>query len=665
MKKEDYETKCREIWEHNRLYYVEHAPVISDEEFDKLLKQLEEIEKKHPEWVSPSSPTRRVGEMPSSGFKTVKHRIPMLSLANTYSEEEIEDYIKRMRKLTGKEQIDFCCELKMDGIAISVVYRDGAYEQGVTRGDGKQGDDITANLKTIASLPLRLSGSKVPDVLEVRGEVFMPVAAFEKLNKEKELQGEPLFANPRNAAGGSLKLLDPKITAKRKLAVVFYAVADETSHGVKLQSQVHPFLRSLGLPVLNHLAKCHSRAQIWDFAEKIRTLRHKLPYQIDGIVVKVDDLKEHDRLGTTGKNPRWAIAYKFAAEQATTHIKDITVQVGRTGVCTPVAELDPVFLAGSKISRATLHNQEEVARKDIRIGDLATIEKGGDVIPKVVSVDPKARSHHSKSWKMPDKCPSCGAHLVKVAGEVAVRCPNAKGCPDQNLRKVVYFAGKGAMDIEHMGEKIVEQLIDKGFVKTPSDIYKLTKKELAQLDGFKEKAIERLMTSIQDSRHVSLTRFIMALGIKHVGEGIAELLAKRAGDIHTLSRMTQEELMNISGIGEKVAGSVVEYFADEKNLQELKELLASGVMPQKIAVVKHTGHPFNDKTFVLTGTLEHYTREAASKLIKERGGNVTGSVSKNTNYVLAGESPGSKLEKAKALDVTVLSESEFKKMLNL
>lgn len=662
MTKDDYEKLCREIWHHNKLYYALHAPVISDEEFDHLLKKLEKIEKEHPEWVTPTSPTQRVNEKPSEGFKTVVHRTPMLSLANTYSESEVDDFIKRMHKLVEKKHLPFSCELKMDGLAISVTYENGKFVRGVTRGDGREGDDVTANIKTIQSLPLQLYGDHIPELLEVRGEVYMEHAVFEKLNKKKEAAGEMLWANPRNAAAGSLKLLDAKETARRELSIVFYGIAEESSFTITSQYDVHLYLEKFGLPTLHQVKKCETLEEIMAFADKIHQMRRKLPFDIDGIVIKLDDMREQKRLGNTGKNPRWACAYKFAAEQAVTKILDITVQVGRTGVLTPVAELEPVFVSGSTIARATLHNEEEVARKDIRIGDTAVIEKGGDVIPKVVSVDIDKRPAHSHPWKMPAHCPSCGTHVVRVQGEVAVRCPNA-ACPEQQLRRLIYFAGKDAMDIDNMGEKVVEQLMKKGFVKTAADIFCLTADQLYQLDNFKEKSVNNLLASIEKAKQVSLPKFIMALGIKHIGEGTSELLANRAGDIETLAKMDTEELMNIEGIGEKVAASVVEYFSDSFNLKEIQRMLSFGVQPKKVQVVNFKGHAFDGKIFVLTGTLQKYTRTSASTLIKERGGKVTDSVSKKTNYLLAGSEAGSKLEKAQSLGVEIISEEIFEKML--
>ncbi len=659
----EYEALCEEIRYHDKLYYVDHNPKISDTEYDHLFKKLEQIEKLHPDWISPISPTQRIGETLTSGFKTIAHKIPMLSLANTYSQEEIDNFIDRMHRLTEKKDLQFCCELKMDGIAISATYEKGIFKQGVTRGDGKKGDDITSNMKTIEALPLKLSGKDAPDFLEVRGEVFMPHAVFQVANVLRAEADEPLWANPRNAAAGSLKLLDPREVAKRKLDIVFYGIAEDSSFSITSQYESHAFLRRLGLPILKHLALCKGNREIWEFAEEIREKRPAFPFDIDGIVIKLDNLAEQTRLGATGKNPRWAVAYKFNPEQALTSIKEITVQVGRTGVLTPVAELDPVFLAGSKISRATLHNEEEVHRKDIRVGDWVYIEKGGDVIPKVVRVVPEKRPPHTHPWKMPKHCPICGTPVVRVEGEVAVRCPNKESCVTQLIRRIFYFAGKAGMDIDNMGVKVVEQLVKMGFVKHPSDIYTLTEEQLSQLEGYKDKSIHNLLTSIDRSRDVPLEKFIMALGIKHIGAGTAEDLAKKAGTIEALMKMTKEELLNIEGIGEKVANSIHDYFSEHENIDEIKKLFKLGVKPRSLEVKAFIKHPFNNKTFVLTGSLQKYTRSAAATLIKERGGKVIDTVSKKTDYVIVGEDPGSKLEKARSLGIPFLSETEFEKLL--
>lgn len=660
---QEYEALCREIWEHNKRYYIDSQPTISDEEFDALLNRLIQIEKAHPEWITPDSPTQRVGEMLSGGFKTIVHTVPMLSLANTYSREELEEFVKRVHRLVGSTQIPFSCELKMDGVAISVRYENGIYARGVTRGDGKKGDDVTANLKTILALPLKLYGKDLPEILEVRGEVFMPHHTFKELNAQRAAAGDPLWANPRNAAAGTLKLLDPREVSKRQLGIVFYGIAEDSSQRLISQKTVHQYLHEHGLPTLQMHATCTSMEEIWAFAEKVRQTRVQFPFDIDGIVIKLDDLREQKNLGATGKNPRWAVAYKFAAEQAVTRIVSITVQVGRTGILTPVADLEPVLLAGSTISRATLHNADEVQRKDIRVGDVVTIEKGGDVIPKVVSVHMALRQHDSQPWSMPDTCPNCGTPVVRVSGEVAVRCPN-KHCGEQLQRRLVHFAGKHGMDIEGMGERVVEQLIQQGFVSRPSDIYKLTAGELSQLDNFKEKSIQNLLEGIEKSKTLLLSRFLMALGIPHVGAGISELLAMQAGDIKTLSQFTEEQLLEIEGVGPKVATAVVEYFGDKHHQEEIALLLSCGIVLQKAdKQPRFADHPFSRKSFVLTGTLQNYTRSGAAALIKERGGKVTESVSKNTDYVVAGEDPGSKLDKAHKLGVRVLDEAGFTELL--
>lgn len=658
----EYERLCQEIWEHNRRYYVEHNPIIDDSAFDALLKRCEAIENEHPEWVTASSPTQRVGEELTRGFTTVMHRTPMLSLPNTYSESEVQDFLDRVEKLLEREDISYCVELKMDGIAISTIFENGVFVRGVTRGDGHSGDDITANLRTVRALPLQLYGS-VPDRLEVRGEVFMPKAAFEALNHAKELAGEELWANPRNAAAGSLKLLDPRQVAARHLDVVFYAIAEDSSHSVQSQIACHEYMKKLGLPVLAMRTQAKSLADIMSFANKVEALRSSLPFQIDGVVVKVDDFNDQRRMGATGKSPRWAVAYKFAAEQGTTVVRDITVQVGRTGVLTPVAELEPCLVAGSTIARATLHNEEEVARKDIRVHDTVIIEKGGDVIPKVVKVILEKRLSHSRVWHMPDRCPACDTPVVRVEGEVAVRCPNKRGCPEQRLRRLLNFVGKDAMDVEHLGEKVMEQLILKGFVERPSDIYTLTYDQLATLEGFKDKAIHNLLGSIQTSLHPDLDRFIMALGIKYVGTGTAELLANRAGDLDTLMTLGREALLAIDGIGDKVAEAVVEYFSNLDNIAEIGLLRERGVEPKRAQKTYIAGHLFQGKTFVLTGTLKGYTRQRMAQLLKERGAKVTDSVSKKTDYLLCGADAGSKLEKAKALGVKILTEEEAEKSL--
>lgn len=657
----DYEALVEELLKHDWLYYQECQPEISDYEYDLLLKEAEKYEKEHPKDVLPYSPTQRVGEAATQGFKQGKHDEPMLSLANTYSPQEVEDFVERVYKLLERKSVVFCTELKMDGLAIAVKYKDGKLYSALTRGNGVLGDEVTANVKTIRSLPLRL---KKNISIEVRGEVYMQRRVFQELNARREEEGLELFANPRNAAAGSLKLLDPKEVARRHLDILFYGVP-ESEKFVSSQYELHAFLKGLGLPIGNekNIARCQDLDSILKYAEKIKEKRKELPFEIDGIVVKVDDLRLYSQLGVTGKAPRYAIAYKFAPEQALTKIVDITLQVGRTGVVTPVAELEPVFLAGSTISRATLHNQDEIKKKDIRVGDWVVIEKGGDVIPKVVEVDVKKRTKHLAVWHMPLVCPVCKTSLQQNEGEVAVRCPNQR-CHGRQLRHIIFFAGKAAMDIEHFGEKVAEKLLQKGLVLRPSDIYLLDEEKLLNVEGFKDKSVKNLLKSIEASKHCSLARFITALEIPHVGKETAEVLAENFGALQRLMDCEVEDLLKIEGIGEKMASAIVDYFQDRYNREEIELLLKRGVAPfTEKKKKKISGHVFEHKIFVLTGTLAGFTRDEASSLIEERGGRVSGSVSKKTDFVLVGTDPGSKLDKAKKMGIKLLSEEEFKKIL--
>jgi DNA ligase (NAD+) len=665
MQKPDYLKLVDQIREYDRFYYVENSPLISDYEYDQLYRLLKETESFHPEWVISTSPTSRVGDPLRKGFKQAAHHSPMLSLDNTYSASEIDEFIKRVHKVLEKDKVEFCAELKMDGVAISVRYEKGIYTRALTRGDGKQGDDVTANVQTIYSLPLKIDQADIPDILEIRGEVFMPHRIFQELNEQKIAAGEEPWANPRNAAAGSLKLLDPAEVSKRRLSVVLYGLAEECSYLPETQIAIHKLLKRWGLPSFleENIACCSELDELMGFAEKIREARLKLPFDIDGMVIKTNQLRYQRMLGATGKNPRWAVAYKFAPEQVATRIKSITVGVGRTGVLTPVAELEPVFLAGSTIARATLHNQEEVERKDIREGDTVSIEKGGDVIPKVVSVDTTVRKEDSKPWKMPQFCPCCNTPVVRQEKEVAIRCPNTKGCQDQIIFRLAYFASKIAMNIDHLGEKVAEQLVKKGSIHKLSDIYLLTEQEIAQLEGFKTKSIHNLLSSIEKSRNVSLAKFILSLGIRYVGKETADLLADEIGSIEKIASMSQSDFLKIEGIGDKMAEALYAYFQSQDNRDEIAALLRNGVQPEVKERIKRTDHIFLGKIFVLTGSLHTYARAEAADLIKERGGKVMGSVSKKTHYVLAGDEAGSKLEKAKSLGVQILSESEFVALL--
>jgi len=659
MKKEDYIKLVEELLHHDKLYYQQHQPEISDFDYDQKLKKVESIEEEHPEWVVPYSPSQRVAEKLTEGFKQVAHETPMLSLSNTYSREEVEDFVQRMHKLLERTDVVLSAELKMDGIACSIRYENGILVRGLTRGNGVKGDDITSNVKTIASLPLKLKGD-YPPVLEVRGEVYMPIKVFKEYNEKNEHK----FVNPRNAAAGSLKLLDPSITSKRKLQMVCYGIADDDGGIVASQFELHDYLKSLGLPVSkdSHVARCTTVDEVFEFIDFIEKERSTLPFEIDGVVLKVDTIRDHNRLGRTGKSPRWAVAYKFAAEKAETVIKEITVQVGRTGVLTPVAELEPVFVSGSTISRATLHNQDEIDRKDIREGDTVIIEKGGDVIPKVVQVVLDKRKKNTPPWKMPAFCPACGEAVEQREGEVAVRCTN-KQCGSQSLRRIIFFASKDALDIDHLGEKVVTKLYELGLVTKLSDIYRLTQEDLADLEGFKEKSIQNLLKSIEKSKDLSLTRLIIGLQIPFVGAGTAELLADEAKDLEGVKRLSYDQLIAIDGVGEKVATSVLEFFENPAHIKEIEELIELGVTPKKVISKKIHHEFFSGKTFVLTGTLHEFTRSEAGEKIKALGGKVSSSVSKNTDYLLAGEEAGSKLDKAKKLGVHILTEEEFKKRL--
>ncbi|MBM3193356.1 MAG: NAD-dependent DNA ligase LigA [Chlamydiae bacterium] len=652
--REEYARLVEEAKKHDALYYVEAKPLISDYEYDRLIKSIEGIEKEHPEWILTTSPTQAVSSDIQSGFKQVEHVRPMLSLMNTYSEEELSDFVKRMEKILGETGFAFMAELKIDGIALSLRYEKGKFVRAVTRGDGKKGDDVTENVRTIKTLPHELKGEQIPDVLELRGEVFMPLAVFYQLNKEKEEAGEDVYANPRNAAAGSLKLLDPNQTRQRSLAVIIYDVVDSE---LSCQSEIATYLKQFGLPVFSEgqSSLCKNVSEILSFAKQVEEKRGSFLFEIDGIVVKFDELAKRDEIGFTGKSPKWAVAYKFAPEQAITKIENITVQVGRTGVLTPVAELKPVKLAGSTISRATLHNQDEIDRKDIRIGDTVIIEKGGDVIPKVVLVDFTKRLIDSVKWSMPLNCPSCHEKTIHIEGEVAVRCVNPL-CGAKNLKKITFFAAKDAMDIDHLGEKVIEKLVNKGFVKTISDIYELTPEKLGQIEGFKEKSVKNVLESIEKSKETTLARFIFALGIKHIGEIAAEAIADTVLDLDGFLALTEEKLLAIEGIGKIVSESVMQFLSQKESVEEIHRLIKLGVKPKGRNKIDH---PFSGKTFVLTGTLKQFGRSEAAELIKERGGKVSNSVGPGTDYLIVGEEAGSKLEKAKKLGITILDELEF------
>jgi DNA ligase (NAD+) len=651
----------RELEEHNRHYYEEAAPAISDREYDKLYKELVDLETEFPKLATPDSPTQRVGGKPLKAFEQITHLVPMLSLDNTYSEDEVANFYARIAKLLPNEEIPVVIEPKVDGVAVSLLYENGKLRHAATRGDGTAGDDITQNVRTIRSVPDQLCG-KAPKVLEVRGEVFMDKEGFEKLNAERSKAGLPVFANPRNAAAGSLKQLDPEIVAKRPLGVVFYGTGAVEGVDVDLHSKIFPLFKKLGLPSSERWWNADSVDEILERIHELDKLRHDFPYQTDGAVVKVDSFAQRRRLGFTARSPRWAIAYKYEAERVETRLLDIIVQVGRTGTLTPVAVLEPVFVSGSTVSRATLHNEEEISRKDIRIGDRVVIEKAGEVIPAVVEVRTKARTGKEKKFRMPTTCPECGSKVVKDEGQVAVRCINSQ-CPAQLKRRIEHFASRGAMDIEGLGEMMVEQLVGKDLVHDVSDIYELTAEKMSILERMGEKSIGNLLEAIEGSKKRPFWRLIFGLGILHVGVSASRALAEHFRRLEKLMEASIAELQRIPDVGEVVAQSIHEFFQEKHNRRVIERLEKLGVRPPiEPRRVQTSDSPFTRSRWVITGTLSQ-SREEIAEMIVQRGGKVSGSVSKKTNYVLAGESAGSKLDKAKQLGVRVVDEKEFRKML--
>ena len=653
---------------HDYKYYVLAQPAISDEEYDKLLKELESLEKEHPELITPDSPTQRVGSDLTKEFKPVEHKIPMLSLSNTYSEEELFDFDRRVKDgLADGEKVEYLVELKIDGASVSINYVNGVLKTAATRGDGTSGEEITNNVRTIKSIPLKIKkDNSIPYKLndfEVRGEIFMNIEDFVNLNKEREKNGEKIFANPRNSTAGTLKLQDPKVVAKRPLTTFTYSLISPEDE-LKSQEENLLILQKLGFKVNEHYKKCSSIEEVIKVCKEFEILRDKLKYEIDGAVIKVDSIKQQNKLGSIAKAPRWAVAFKFKSKQAITKINDIVWQVGRTGAVTPVAELEPKFLAGSTISRATLHNFDEIGRKDIRVGDTVVIEKGGDVIPKVVEVVLNERKSGSRKTKPPEKCPACGSKLFKPEGEVAFYCENAE-CPDQIKGRLEHFASRGAMDIEGLGESLIDLFVEKGFLKTYSDIYKLknSKDDLVAIDRLGEKSISNLLDSIERSKEKPFDKVLFALGIRYVGAGAAKKLAAHFKSLDLLVGATEEKITEVYEIGESISKSVRKFFSDSHNKNIIEELKKAGLkFSFADAKTTFTGDNFfKSKTFVLTGTLSSLTREEAEEKIINFGGNVTSSVSKKTDYVLAGEKAGSKLDKAKTLGIKILDEIEFQK----
>ncbi len=654
----------RLIEHHNRLYYVAAKPEISDKEFDQLLAELKKIEEEHPDLATPDSPTQRVGGQPIDGFVTVAHRAPMLSIDNTYSSDELREFDRRVRKQLPGEKVEYVVELKIDGVAMSLTYEQGVFTLGATRGDGDRGDDVTHNLKTIHELPLKLKAKQPPPLLEVRGEVYMQRSDLVALNRQRQAAGLEPYANTRNTTAGSLKLLDPKQSAQRRLRFFAYGVG--AVEGIEIRSQLAMLdrLREFGFPVNEHIRHFDAIEQVIEYGNTWADRRSELPYDTDGLVVKVNDFEQRARLGATSKAPRWVVAYKFAAEQALTRLLDVEVQVGKTGTLTPVALLDPVQLAGTTVKRASLHNADEIARKDIRIGDTVVVEKAGEIIPYIVRAEHAARTGAEKPFHFPKKCPVCGAPVKRDEMGVFYRCTGTE-CVARLKRQLRHFAQRNAMDIEGMGAEIVEQLVDTGLVRSISDIYRLTLEPLVELERMGKKSAQNLLEGIAASKERGLARVLTGLAIPHVGDHVAELLAEEFGNIDDLGQASAERLSQISGIGEVLAESVYNFFHSPSGRKIIEELHSLGVKltePRKRAASQ--AGAVAGKTFVVTGTLERYSRTEIEGLIKKLGGKAAGSVSKKTDYVVAGENAGSKLDKATQLGITVLSEAEFDKLAN-
>jgi len=647
------------IRRHEQLYYAQDAPEITDREYDLLMQELIRLEERHPELAFPDSPTKRVGGEPIDSFGQVNHGMPLLSLDNAFGPEDLRAFDARTRKELGNpKNMRYAVEFKIDGLTVALKYEKGRFMQGATRGNGLVGEDITENLKTVRSLPLLL---KSPVDLQVRGEAYMAKQAFARLNNRQEENGLPPFANPRNAAAGSLRQLDSKVAAKRRLDLFVFSALEIDSENLKSHTQTLDYLRGMGF-VVSQYNTFESIESVIDFTKEWTEKRHGLEYDIDGLVIKVDDLQMQKRLGEKSKSPRWAIAYKFPAEEKETEIVDIIVQVGRTGAITPAAVLRPVRVAGSVVSRATLHNEDFIKEKDIRINDSVVIHKAGDIIPEVVRVLSGKRTGGEKPFAFPSLCPSCGEKTVRFEGEAALRCVNA-GCPAQLRRGIIHFVSKGAMDIDGLGESIVTQLMKNGLIGDPSDLYKLDKEELLKMERMGSKSADNLLKAIEESKGRGMSRLLFALGIRHIGSRAAKVLADRYRSVDALMGARPEELTNVPEIGPKMAESLHAFFNDQSNLAILEKLKEAGLKLTEADTVEAAGKSLEGKTFVLTGTLYGYKRSEAKKLIEERGGRVSTSVSKNTDYVLSGEAPGSKYDKALKLGVEIIGEKAFGAMI--
>lgn len=652
----------KQINHHNYRYYVLDAPLIPDAEYDRLLRELQTLEEQHPELITPDSPTQRVGAGPLKKFGAVTHEVPMLSLANAFSEQEVLDFDRRVRERLATEAVEYSAEPKLDGLAVSLLYRDGVFTQGATRGDGVTGEDVTQNLRTIGAIPLRLYGAGYPALLEVRGEVYLPKAAFAELNAGARARGEKIFANPRNAAAGSLRQLDPKITARRPLAFFCYGVG-AVQHG-KLPGEHGALLarlREWGLPVAHEQKVVAGVQGCLNYYRDMAARRSRLEYDIDGVVYKVDRLDRQELLGFVSRAPRWAVAHKFPAQEEITEVLGIDVQVGRTGALTPVARLRPVSVGGVTVSNATLHNQDEIDRLDVRVGDSVIVRRAGDVIPEIVSMVRERRPHGAKPFHLPKHCPVCGADVVRAEGEVVARCSGGLYCPAQRREAILHFVSRRAMDIEGLGDKLVEQLVERKLIETPADLYTLTLPQLSGLERMGEKSAANVMTALEKSRPTTLARFLYALGIREVGEATALALAQHFGDLDPLMQGDEATLQQVPDVGPVVAAHIAAFFRQRHNREAIKRLRAAGIAWPTVKTAQRL--PLSGKTFVLTGTLDTLTRDEAGERLRALGAKVSGSVSAKTNYLVAGAGPGSKFDKARELGVEILDETALLKML--
>lgn len=657
------ETLRNEILRHNHLYYVMDDPQIDDRDYDLLIRELQDLESQFPQLITADSPTLRVGGAALDSFEKVEHPVPMLSLDNALDTKELEAFLERIQKSLGGQSVQYVCEPKIDGLAVSLVYKDGVFLRGATRGNGKTGEDVTSNLRTIRSLPLRLQ-EVVSGTLEVRGEVFMYKEDFARLNYSREEKGEPLFANPRNASAGSLRQLDPTVTSSRPLAVCLYHVVHPEKFGLQSQSEILEWLQKTGFPVQKDNTLCSGNAEVLDFIEEWDAKRHELNYVTDGVVIKINELAQWGRLGVTAKAPRWAIAFKYPPEEKQTRVLDIEVSVGRTGALTPTAILEPVHLSGTVVRRASLHNQDEVLRKDVRIGDMVCVRKAGEIIPEIVSSDPDLRDGTEKEFSMPDSCPVCGSHVTRLPGEVAVRCPNTS-CPAQIKEGLIHFASRQGLDIRGLGEKIIDQIIDRKMIRDLADIFSLSEESFSSLERMGTKSAKNLLRSLENSRKRPLSNLITALGIRYVGSKAAEVLAEEFHSIRALMEADEQTLSSIPGIGSVMAASVIAYFEDTHNIAMIEKLKDAGVKMEDEMEDAFSGPLiFKDKRVVFTGELASMSRSAAEGLVRKLGGKTSSSVSSRTSLVVTGSNPGSKYDKAVNLGVSILDEQSFLEMID-